>query len=156
MSWVRLRVCWLICWFLGSANQKFKPRGRSWKRGEWEGERGGDIQCKCNEIKYNKANKKSTADSSKVQPQNASRNLSSVSPSASFPKSLEASTSGVRSRVLRGVAREWRTIMQQNPLEALPEPALPSDSNDASNDIVKSEACAAVPSQRSRRLDRRR
>lgn len=89
-----------------------------------------------------------------MQPQNASRNLSSDYLPPPCRSNLEASTTGVAE--YRGVAREWRTIMQQNPLEALPEPALPSDSNDASNDIVKSEACAAVPSQRSRRLDRRR
>jgi len=35
--------------------------------------------------------------------------------------------------------------MQLNPLEALPQPALPSDSNDASNDIVKSEVSALGP-----------
>lgn len=154
VSWVRLRVCWLICWFLGSANQKFKPRGRSRKRGVVGGGRSYSVQVQWNKVQQGKQKIDSR------QQQSAAIKCQSQSqfrlPFTTFPKCLEASTSGVRSRVLRGVPREWRTIMQQNPLEALPEPALPSDSNDASNDIVKSEACAAVPSQRSRRLDRRR
>lgn len=58
VSWVcgaggadSLRVCWLICWFLGSANQKFKGRMG------WGGEGNALCKCKCNEIKCNKANK---------------------------------------------------------------------------------------------------
>lgn len=95
LGWDGLRVCWLICWFLGSANQKFKVRG-AWRRGR-------GCKCKCNEIKYNKANKnrQQTAKCSHKMPV-ANRSSDWLAPS---PNTLICAT--IRNRSTPGVANNY-------------------------------------------------